>query len=81
MYQEQTSLEAENFANFSFPQPTDDINQPLPLVDNLLQPAPPTDLRAAQDFHQTLATIIENLHKFQDIISLIHTQLYPSSFS
>ena len=73
MYQEQTSLDAENFAGFSFPQ-NDDINASLP-IDTIIPQAPPTDARAATDLYETIATLIEDLQKFQETLNLIHNLL------
>jgi hypothetical protein len=75
MYQEPTGLEPENFANFSFTQTTDDINQPLPIVDTLIQPAPLSDLRAAADWLQTLPRLLDDLGELQKNLSMIHNLL------
>jgi len=78
MYQETAGLEPESFASFSFPQSTDDINQNLPIVDTLIQPAPPTDLRAASEWLHTLQRLIDDIAEFQKNLSMIHNLLYVS---
>jgi len=78
MYQETNGMDTENFANFSFPHSNDDINQPIPIVDNLLQQAPALDQRAATDFHNTITQLMDDLQKFQEGISIVHSLLYPS---
>jgi len=76
MYQEPNGLEAESFANFSFSQTTDDINQPLPIVENLIQPAPLTDLRAATEWLHALPRLLDDLGEFQKNLSMVHNLLY-----
>src|SRR5579859_4156297 len=79
MYQEPTALDAENFANFSFAQPAEDINQPLPLPDNLLQPAPPSDHRAATELMNHTHRLMDDLQKLMEQLTVIHNLLYSSS--
>jgi hypothetical protein len=76
MYQEPNTLDADNFANFTFAQPTEDINQPLPLPDNLLQPAPPSDHRAATDLMNTTHQLMGDLQKLMEQLTVIHNLLY-----
>ena len=75
LYQDTNGLDGENFANFSFTQPNDDINQPLPIVDNILQPVPPTDHRVATDFFNAVARLMDELQKFQENLSIVHNLL------
>lgn len=75
MYQDTTALETENFANFSFPQPNDDINQQLPIIDAILPQVPPSDQRAATDFLNAVSTLNDQLQKFQDDIVALHNLL------
>jgi hypothetical protein len=79
MYQEPTALDADNFANFSFAQPTEDINQPLPLPENLLQPAPPSDHRAATDLMHNTHRLMDDLQKLMEQLTVIHNLLYLSN--
>src|SRR5579859_7615300 len=78
MYQEPTALDAENFANFSFAQPAEDINQPLPLPENLLQPAPASDHRAATELMNTTHQLMDDLQKLMEQLTVIHNLLYHS---
>jgi hypothetical protein len=75
LYQEANGLEHENFANFSFPPGGDDINQPLPIVDNILPQVPPTDHRAATDLFNTITALMEDLQKFQENLFTVHNLL------
>jgi hypothetical protein len=77
MYQEDPGMDnsSENFASFTFPQPNEDINQPLPIVDAALLQAPATDHRAANDFLNTATRLIDDLQKFQENVSVIHNLL------
>ena len=75
LYQDPGGLDGENFvANFSFPQ-NGDIEQPLPIVDNILPQVPSTDHRAANDFLNTIAGLIADLPKFQDTLAMMHSLL------
>jgi hypothetical protein len=73
LYQDTNSLDAENFASFSFPQASDDPS--LPIVDNILSQVPPGDYQAATDFYNTISALIEDLQKFQEDLSMIHNLL------
>ena len=73
LYQDTNGLDAENFASFSFPQANDDTS--LPIVDNILPQVPPSDYRAATDFYNTISSLIEDLQKFQEDLSVIHNLL------
>jgi len=79
MYQDTPTLETDSFANFSFPQQTDGINQQIPIVDTILPQVPPSDQRAATDFFNAVSTLTDQLQKFQDDIVALHNLLYPSS--
>ena len=82
MYQETNGIDTENFANFSFPQTNDDGDASIPIVDNLLQQqTPPSDLRAANDFINALASMTADLQKFQESLALVHYLLYFLIFS
>jgi hypothetical protein len=70
LYQESNGLDHENFANFSFPQGTD---------DNILPQVPPTDHRAATDMFNAITSLIEDLQKFQENLSVVHNLLFVSS--
>jgi hypothetical protein len=74
LYQDANGLDSEQFSNFSFPQANDDSS--LPMVDSMLPPVPPNDHRAATDFYNTITTLIEDLQKFQEGVSIIHNLLY-----
>ena len=74
LYQDTNGLDAESFASFSFPQANDDSS--LPIVDNILPQVPPSDHRAATEFYTTISTLIEDLQKFQEDLSIIHNLLF-----
>jgi hypothetical protein len=76
MYHELNGVDSENFANFSFPQPNEDVNNPLPIVDTTVLQAPPSDHRAATDFLNTITRLTDDLQKFQEGVSIIHAMLY-----
>ena len=76
LYQDTSSLDTENFANFSFPQSNDNINSQLPIVDDILPQAPPSDHRAATDFYTAITNLLEGLQKFQENLSLVHNLLF-----
>lgn len=78
LYQDPGGLDGENFANFNFAQ-SEDINQPLPIVENILPQVPPTDHRAANDFVATVEGLMEDLSKFQEDLSVMHSLLFLES--
>jgi hypothetical protein len=73
LYQDTNALDTDNFASFSFTQVNDDPS--LPIVDNILPQVPPSDYRAATDFYNAISTLIEDLQKFQEHLSIIHNIL------
>lgn len=77
LYQEQSTIDAEGFANFSFSQQSDDINHAIPIVDNIPQ-VPPSDHRAATDFLNAVTALMGDLQKYQDGLTMVHNLLSPS---
>jgi len=76
MYQEPNTLDADNFANFTFAQPAGDIDQTLPLPENLLQPPPPNDLRAATGLMNATHQLMDDLQKLMEQLTVVHNLLY-----
>ena len=73
MYQDANGLDNENFANFSFGQANDD--QSLP-IENILAQVPATDHRAATDLYNTITTLVHDISKFQEDLTVIHNLLF-----
>ena len=71
LYQDTNGLDTESFASFSFPQANDGSS-----LDNILPQVPPSDHRAATDFYTVISTLIEDLQKFQEDLSIIHNLLF-----
>jgi len=75
LYTDPNALANNQFADFSFPHATDDINQSLPLDNIISQPAPRSDHAAATEFSSAMTTMADAITKFQANLSVLHALL------
>jgi len=76
LYTDPNALDNEQFTNFSFPHTANDLNQSLPIVDNIIsQPAPRSDHAAASEFTTSMTTMADAITKFQADLSVLHALL------